>query len=433
MLKLYESVMGASTYFMRSLLNKRCQQGKEDPQRIEERMGIASAERPDAPLIWFHAASVGEAQSALILIRAVREHCPKAHILVSTGTVTSANLMADRLPSGAIHQYYPLDHPRWVGRFLDHWQPDAVFWMESEIWPNMLRAIKTRRIPAALVNARLSEQSFRRWKLASGEIRKLLDTFDLCLAQTQEDAGFFTALGAKNVHVSDNLKYSAAPLPCDRDKLEKLRDAIGERPVWLYASTHEGEEELASRLHRHIKKTLPGLLTIIVPRHPARRDNIVSACEKYNLNVLCRGHNQTLPGPAEDIYIGDTLGEMGMFYRLSPVACIGRSFSNDGGGGHNPIEAAQLECAILHGPKVQNLAKIYEDFDHAGAALCLKDEKDFQNRLGKLLTDTDGLNAMQNKASRFVGEKAKVLDFVLKRLDPLLDQAVTTEKQSKAA
>lgn len=434
MLKIYESVMGASSYFMRSALQKRCKNGKEDPERIHERMGIPGQKRPDSPVIWFHAASVGEAQSALILIKAVMKRAPQAHILVTTGTVTSAGLMADRLPDGTTHQYYPLDHPRWVKKFLDYWTPDIVLWMESEIWPNMLNEIRIRQIPAALVNARISEQSFRRWKLASGEIKKLLSAFDACLAQTEEDAAFFEALGCRNIHVTDNLKYSASALPCDEDKLAHLKKAVGNRPVWLYASTHEGEEELASRLHRHIKKSLPDLLTIIVPRHPARREQITNACEKYGLKVTCRGASQKMPDFKDDIYIADTLGEMGIFYCLSPIACIGRSFSNDGGGGHNPIEAARLDCAILHGPKVQNLGKIYEDFDRAGAALALKDEKDFQSRLGKLLNDPEGLAAMQNKATRFTREKGMVLDKVLDKLEPVL-ATITDEEdaQIKAA
>lgn len=412
--------MGAGTFFLRSMLNRRCRQGKEDPARLEERMGVAGRERPDGKLVWFHAASVGESQSTLILLNALLDRYPELTALVTTGTVTSAALMEKRLPRRAFHQYYPLDHPQWAAQFLDHWQPDMALWMESEIWPNMLKGIKERDIPAALVNARLSEQSFKRWKLAAGEIKKLLDTFSVCLAQTEEDAAYFTQLGASNVTATDNLKYSAAPLPCDEADLKALKGAVKDRPLWLYASTHDAEEEIACRIHKHLQKTMPSLLTIIVPRHPERREELRKACEKYGLSVKLRSEKRALPDEKDQIYIADTLGELGLFYRLCPIACIGRSFSADGGGGHNPIEAAQLGCAVLHGPKVQNLARIFEDFDEAGAAIKLKTEQDFQSRLERMLTDSDGLDAMQNKATRFAQDKSKVLEKVMTRLDPLL-------------
>ncbi len=433
MLRIYSSIMGASSFFLRSLLKKRCKQGKEDPARLDERMGKAALARPDGHLVWFHAASVGESQSTLILIDALLERNKDLNILVTTGTVTSANLMEKRLPKAAFHQYYPLDHPQWVASFLDHWKPDLALWMESELWPNMLKAMQERNIPAAIVNARLSPQSFKRWKKASGDISRLLEVFSVCLAQTEEDRTFFEKLGAKNVIMSDNLKYSAAPLPYNEKDLAALREAIGERPTWVFASTHDGEEEMACRIHNHIRKKLPDLLTIIVPRHPERRNEIMKACEKFGTNILQRTENKKLPAKDNQVYLADTMGEMGLFYRLAQVACIGRSFSNDGGGGHNPIEAAQLECAVLHGPHIQNLAQIYKDFDEAGAALMLKDEQTFQSRLERLLTDSDGLDALQNKAHRFAQEKSKVLQVVMKSLEPLLQNLDNEQKSQKCA
>ncbi len=412
--------MGASSFFLRSLLKKRCRLGKEDPERLEERMGTPGIERPNGALVWFHAASVGESQSTLILIEALLQQNSALNILVTTGTVSSAELMAKRLPKNVLHQYYPLDHPKWVAQFLDHWQPSLALWMESEIWPNMLKATKQRNIPAAIINARLSARSFKRWKLAAGDTETLLNVFSVCLAQTEEDAAFFKDLGAQNVTISGNLKYSAAPLPYDEKDLKTLQSAVKDRPLWLYASTHDGEEEMACRLHKHLQKKVPDLLTIIVPRHPERREEISKACDKYGLKTGLRTANKKLPGDDDNIYIADTMGELGLFYRLSPVACIGRSFSNDGGGGHNPIEAAQLDCAVLHGPNIQNLAQIYEDFDKAGAALLLKSEQDFQSRLERLMSDSDGLDALQNKAHRFAQDKAEILDIVMKTLEPLL-------------
>ncbi len=419
--------MNVSTPFLKNMLNKRAKQGKEDPARLDERMGIASAPRPDAPLIWLHAASVGEAQSMLILINSLHEADDNYRFLVTTGTKTSATLMANRLPHRAIHQYYPIDHPAWVTAFLDHWHPDAIIWMESELWPNMLMQIKARGIPAIIANARISDKSFARWQKTKRNAKKLLNVFDLIMTQTDEDSEHFKALGAPENHVltSGNLKYSAAPLPCDEKELTQLTALLADRPFWVYASTHDGEEELACRLQQHLRKKIPNLLTIIVPRHPERREQIVKTCKKYDMPHSLRGDKRTPPKPEDQIYIVDTLGEMGLFYELAPIACIGRSFSTDGGGGHNPIEAAQKHCAVLHGPKIQNLQQIFDQMNSAGAAIKLKDEKDFENRLARLLGDEEGLIAMQNKAYRFVSEKSGVIKIVLEKITPIIEHAIT--------
>ncbi len=420
-LLLYSSLMGLSAPVLRLVLRVRSKGGKEDPARLGERMGVPGRRRPAGRLVWIHAASVGEAQSALILIDALSAQQPDATLLVTTGTVTSAQLMEKRLPSGAFHQYYPLDHPRWTAAFLDHWQPDLVLWMESEIWPNMLMDIARRKIPALLINARLSEKSLRRWKLVARDAQTLLQTFSLVLAQTEEDAASFKALGAENALTFGNIKYAAAPLTADEAVLKALKKAVGQRPLWLYASTHDGEEDIACRLHIALKRKIPDLLTIIVPRHPTRGGDVRTVCRKVNLRYRLRGEQHDLPQAGDDIYIADTLGELGLFYRLAPLTCIGRSFSNDGGGGHNPIEAAQLRCAVLHGPHVQNLAKIYEEMDMAGAALRLKDESDFAARLEHLLQGA-GLEALRDKGASFVAGKAHVLPGIINALSPFLSQ-----------
>ncbi len=431
MLSLYTSFTGASAPLLRFILNRRCKRGKEDPVRISERMGQYERPRPDGSLLWVHAASVGEAQSALILIDAIKKDSPDVNILVTTGTLTSATLMEKRLPEGAFHQFYPLDHPRWVNNFLDHWRPDAALWLESELWPNMLMQLKVRDIPAALINARLSERSQKKWQRAPETLRKLLDSFNVILAQTEKDADTFKTFGAAHALCAGNLKYSATPLPYDKKEYEILSKAIGNRPTWLYASTHKGEEEIACRLHSHLQKKLPDLLTVIVPRHPERREEIKTVCEKYDMNTRMRSGQTHIPDEKTQIYVADTIGEMGLFYRLVPLACIGRSFSADGGGGHNPIEAAQLECAILHGPRVQNLQSIYDDMDQAGAALCLKDETDFQKRLERLMTDEEGLIALQNKALRFARQHENVLHTVMDKIAPTVLSALHEQRPPK--
>lgn len=419
MLKLYAGIMTAGRPVLHRALLRRSHAGKEDMARLNERMGVYEKQRPDGALVWLHAASVGEAQSALILIQMLKERTPCQNVLVTTGTVTSARLMEKRLPQGAFHQFCPVDRPQWVRGFLDHWKPDAAIWMESELWPSMLTEIRRRNIPAALINARLSPKSSRRWRFARKDIGYLLNTFALIMTQTAEDAVSFRNLGARHVVISGNLKYSAAPLPADEKSLSAVRSAIGNRPLWLYASTHEGEEEIACRIHRGLKKKIPNLLTVIAPRHPDRRERLVTLPANYGLTGRLRG-TAGLPQYSDDIYIADTMGELGLFYRLAPMACIGRSLSNDGGGGHNPIEAAQLGCAVLHGPHVQNLAAIYAEMDAAGASRLVKDEEDLQIQLERMLTDVHDLETQQRKGALFVRDKEKTAAQVADMAFPLL-------------
>ncbi len=420
MIRLYETMMSAGGPLLQSLLQKRQGLGKESASRMNERMGYASRFRPRGKLAWVHAASVGEAQSAIILIHALLLRDPALHVLVTTGTVTSATLLDKRLPPNAFHQFFPLDRPEWVRAFLDHWSPDLVLWMESELWPAMLHEVKTRRIPAALVNARLSARSFRRWSLAKKTSAAILSAFDIVLTQTETDRARFAALGAKDVRVTDNLKYSAAALPCDMDALASLQRQVEGRPVWLYASTHEGEESLAFRLHKNLEAALPGLLTVIVPRHPERRQALLETATEAGLKAKLRSLKPSIEAQ-DQVYIADTLGELGLFYRLCPVACIGRSFSRDGGGGHNPLEAAQLGCAPLHGPHVQNMTAIYDDMKAAGAVRSLASEADFELQLLRLLRDPAALNDLQQAALRFMTGKAHIVDTVMTALAPLID------------
>lgn len=425
MLSIYKSVTSYSRPLLHALLQKRVYAGKEDESRLGERRGKASLPRPDGKLFWVHAASVGEAQSALILIHALLEQNKDLHILLTTGTKTSAQLMAQKLPKRAIHQFYPLDHSYWVSRFLDHWSPDAVFWMESELWPNMLMDIQSRNIPTALVNGRLSPRSFKRWSMFKKSIAEILKTFDLVLTQTEQEQHYYTELGATKVLTTDNLKYSASPLGYDEADYNALKKAIGNRPFWLYASTHKGEEQLACDIHTELKKDMPNLLTIVVPRHPERGPEISDICEANELDGVLRRQIKRLPDIDTDIYIANTLGELGLFYSLSPIACIGRSFSDDGGGGHNPIEAAQLNCAVLHGPNVQNLSDIFDEMDSAGAALKIEKKDDFAPLLKDLLSTSEKQDELQRRGFDFAAAKTRVIDTVMKEIQPLLNKALS--------
>lgn len=422
MLSLYIAIMRQSGPLLRLLLDRRLRRGREDAARLPERMGRPSRSRPPGRLVWVHAASVGEAQSTLRLIDLLLAREPGLNILVTSGTVTSAALLGDRLPRGAFHQFYPLDHPAWVDAFLKHWRPDLALWMESELWPAMLTGLARRRVPVVLLNARLSERSTRRWMRMPGAARRLLSTFTLILAQTEDHAARYRALGAARVEVMANLKYGAAPLPCDEDMLAELRRTLGVRPCWVFASTHAGEEALACRVQAALKSDFPNLLTVIVPRHPARGPAIAAECAATGLAVRRRALGQA-PDNATNLYVADTLGELGLFYRLCPVACIGRSFSDDGGGGHNPAEAALLGCAVIHGPHVQNLQEIYDEMDRDGAAIPAQDEAALVGILSKLLSDPGELAAARDKAAAFAEARTHAAEAVVEKILPLLDRA----------
>lgn len=420
MLGLYGKIADNIEFALEAALRSRLKKGKELPERIHERRGVSGRERPPGPLIWVHGSSVGEAQAALILINRLLRQNPAAHILVTTGTASSARTMEKSLPARAFHQFYPWDRPAWVKAFLDHWRPDFAVWMESEIWPNMLLEVRDRKIPAFLVNARLSDKSFRRWKLFKSASSKILSAFAVTLAQTEEDARRFSALGARGVRHAGNIKYSAAPLSCDESDLKKMSARLTGRQTWLFASTHKGEEGMACRIHKALKDSFPDLLTIIAPRHPERREEIKKTCEKSGLRISFRGKNKEPPAPDADIYIADTMGEMGLLYRLAPVACIGRSFSDDGGGGHNPIEAAQLRCAVLHGPNVQFQKSIYDEMDRADAASMVRNENDLTESLRRLLTDRSYLTDRQQAAFSFARAQEGVVERVIEALNPVM-------------
>lgn len=423
LLWLYKKLMLLGVPAIRALLAHRVKKGKEDAARLGERMGTPSRHRPAGTLFWVHVASVGEAQSMLPLIGEILKQFPAAHVLVTSITVTSAGLLESRLPDRAFHQYLPVDHPAWVRNFIDHWKPDLALWAESELWPNILHAIWKRRTPLALINARMSEKSFRNWGRAKTSIQSLLEAFTVILCQTKEDADRYINLGARSVVVAGNIKFSAEPLPYNATDLETLKNAIGARPLWLYASTHDGEETLACTVHKPLEKDIPGLLTVIAPRHPARGTEIETLCKQQGLQVCRRSDGKNLPAPDDQIYLADTMGELGLLYRLAPVSCIGRSFSRDGGGGHNPLEAALLGSAVLHGPNIQNLQEIFDDMDAAKAAICLASQEDMLEKLRRLLTSPEELKKLQETGYDFAKARRQVLAHIIQELEPMFLQA----------
>lgn len=407
-----------------TILKRRLKAGKEDAKRINERMGKASLRRPDGELLWMHGASVGEVTSLITLTKKIKKTYPNLTVLITSGTRTSANLLAQRQMDGVIHQYIPLDHPAWVNQFLDNWAPDAAILAESELWPNLLMAVKARGVPTALINARLSQKSFKNWSKLKGFSGRMLSTFSVILTQTDEDKTHYTQLGHNNVITAGNIKYSAPPLPHDAAELSRLKTKFKDRPIWVYASTHADEEALACRVHESIKKTLPSVLTVIVPRHPERRDSIAAKCDvEMGAPILFRSAMATPPENTE-IYIADTLGELGLFYRLADIAVIGRTFSNDGGGGHNPLEAAQLGCATLYGPLFQNLKDIFNEMQDEGAAFLVRTEDALQTELLKLFLDPALQKQCQDTALNYMKGKADILENTYQEIIHILPPSI---------
>ncbi|HWL69870.1 MAG TPA: 3-deoxy-D-manno-octulosonic acid transferase [Geminicoccus sp.] len=397
-------------------LQRRRRRGKEHPERWPERLAVDATRRPPGRLVWLHAASVGESLSILPLLDGLIQQRPDLRFLVTTGTVTSAALMAKRLPDGVLHRFAPVDLPDVVERFLDRWRPDLAMMVESELWPNILATLARRAVPTVLVNARMSERSFRRWRLAGSSIAALLGSFRLVLAQSQADAGRLTALGAGRVVTPGNLKYAAPPLPADEDELAALRTALDGRPAWLAASTHDGEELAAGQVHRALKSSFPDLVTVVVPRHPDRGQAIAQSLVSAGLPVAQRSAGQ--PPRAGAVYVADTLGELGLFYRACPLVFVGGSLVRHGG--QNPLEPARLGCAVLLGPHVWNFDEIARGMIAGGAAVQVENEAALAEQVGRLLANPDRVEAVGQTACRFAEERAGVLERMLAALAPVL-------------
>ena len=369
---------------LRAWLRRRAVLGKEIASRLPERWGEDASARPRGKLLWLHAASVGEATSmrrVLLLLP------PELKVLFTTGTVTSATMLAKELSRDgpAFHRFVPLDVPSWVARFLDHWRPDAACFVESEIWPTMLAQLHRRNIPVGLINARLSTRSFSRWRLAKPLVRSLFAGFAAVQAQSTGDASRLVAMGAPAARLVGNLKLAAFPLPVDEMALAKLRRQIGTRPCWLAASTHPGEEAIVAAVHGHLRAEFPDLLTVIVPRHPERGEAIVSGLPRP---ATRRGAEEAPPpigSSGGGFYVADTLGELGLFYRVAACAFVGKSLAV--GGGQNPLEPARLGCPVAMGPMTANFADAVALLREAGALEVVPDAAALAEFVAAMLRD----------------------------------------------
>jgi len=414
-LSAYRMATRMATPLVGTLLSLRLNKGKEDPLRLDERRGIPGLERPPGPLVWLHGASVGESLSLLPLVERLTRS--GRHALVTSGTVTSAHLLARRLPPGAIHQFAPLDTPGFTRRFFKHWRPDLGLIAESELWPNMIVEAARAGVPMVMVNARMSRRSFDRWAYAPAFIRALLGRIDLSLAQTGADAERLLGLGARAAPVIGNLKFDAPAPPADRQELAALVGLTSGRQIWIAASTHDGEERIAAEAHRRLADVFPDALTLIAPRHPSRGEAILAELQGLGFTCALRSRGER-PGRDTGIYICDTMGELGLFYRLAGIVLVGKSLTS--AGGQNPIEPAKLASAILHGPHVGNFADVYAMLDHAGGAVTTNDAEELAETLKTLFSDTGRLRAMARAAASAVERQGGAVDRVMDALAPHL-------------
>ncbi len=372
---------------VRLMLRRRVWLGKEFAERLPERRGLDTTPRPNGRLVWLHAASVGESVSVLPVLLDIMRLAPDASLLLTTGTVTSAVLLERRLPeiglSGrAIHRFVPVDVPRWVGRFLDHWRPDAAAMVESELWPNLLAGCRRRGIPMVLLNARMSDRSYRRWQASLGLARTLLGCFVTIQAQSGADAERLRALGAVGVATCGNLKFAAPALPVNEVELALAQCALRGRPCWVAASTHTGEEQIVLSAHRCLVSDFPELVTIIAPRHPERGEEIAAIAHGTPLARRSRGES---PEPG-GIWLADTLGELGLWYRLAGIALVGKSLLSPGGG-QNPLEPARLGCAVAAGPFMANFAEPVRVLKEAEAITTVADWRSIAEWVRTMLRD----------------------------------------------
>jgi 3-deoxy-D-manno-octulosonic-acid transferase len=434
LLKTYGGITSAARPLVGPLLRHRERKGKEDGARLMERRGVASLARPNGPLVWVHAASVGETNAVLPVISALRAARPDMTVLLTTTTVTSARLAEDRLPTGTLHQYVPLDAASYASAFLDHWRPDLAVFTESEIWPGLILAIGERRIPLALVNARMSPKSYKSWQRLTGISGPLFSRFSVILAQNEKLARWFRDVGGRVVVPVGNLKADAPPPPVDRASHAVLMAALGERPRLLAASTHEGEEVIVAQAHGLLAEQFAGFCTLIAPRHPERGPAIAASLSALGLRVALRSRDEPLTGETQ-VYIADTIGELGTLFASVPIAFMGGSLIDRGG--QNPLEPVSLGAAVLTGPSVHNFRDEYRALEAAGGSATITDAASLATKVSALLREPDEREAMvaaaREAVDRLKGALARTVATLLPLLPPVLPPAVHVAKPETAA
>lgn len=400
---------------IRILLLKRVDNKKEDPNRYLEKLGYSNISRPSGKLIWFHAASIGEFNAILPIIRSISSEFPSINILVTTVTITAAKIAKNNLPGNAIHQFAPLDCHNIVKRFINHWQPNLAIWTESEFWPNML-VLTHNRAKLLLINARLSEKSFSRWIFAKPLAKSILNLFSLILTQNKESKTLIEKLDIKNVIESGNLKFIAENFTFNSKEVESFKKQIKERPIVMAASTHPGEEDMFIQIQNNLQKH--NLLTIIAPRHPIRTKEVLNLLQESNLNFITRSSNKKITKNT-DILLVDTLGEFGLFYRLSNIVCIGGSWSRIG---HNFIEPAKLRNLIIFGPNMDNSREVSDLFLNKKAAINAKNALEAQEIVENYVLNPQKFYTYLDNAENAVNEMNKIKTVVMNYIRPYINK-----------
>ena len=413
----YETIMSLGVYLIEFILLLRTLRGKEDPMRLNERRGIAKLPRPEGALIWLHASSVGESIASLTLIEKLLESRPNYNILITTGSISSAKLLEERLPKCVIHQFIPIDRKHWVQRFLNHWQPNLTILMESEFWPTQIKQLKKRNTPILVINARLSESSYSQWRLAGSMTRTIFGNLDLVLATNDQQARRFSNLGAPYVLVAGNLKRSAPRLPLDADSAQDIIKQVGSRPVWLAASTHEGEDLPILKTQKKLLIQFPNMLTIIVPRHSKRGVDIEYLAKKIDLSVARRNKGEQIK-PETELYIADTMGEMSLFYNVAHYVFIAGSLVPVGG--HNPIEAAHFNCAIFFGPLMAKNQEISEEMIEKNAAIQIDSIENLTPTLERVFGDDDLYQSLSYNAQEYAENGGGILEIISTKISPYI-------------
>lgn len=405
--------------FAPRVLDARVKVGKEDAARVDERLGIPGAPRPQGDLVWLHGVSVGETLSLLPVVERLRERRPDLAVLVTSGTTTAAALLARRLPKGVLHQFAPVDAPGAVNAFLDHWRPSTAVFVESELWPNLILEAQARGVRLMLASARITDRTARGWARFPGAARRLLSAFERILPQDAVSAGRLEGLGGR-VDGLVNLKLAGGPLPHDAAAFTTLSAAIGDRPVVVAASTHAGEE---IALVRALDRLADRLCLILVPRHPDRAPEIAAALTRDGYRFALRSGGET-PTRETDLYVADTLGEMGLFLRLADVVVMGGSFAPALGlppvGGHNPLEPARLGKPAVTGPEASNWEAVTAHMAEAGGLKIVAAPWDLPEAVGPLLADPAAARAMGERARRAAAEAGSGLETLWEALLPML-------------
>lgn len=413
-------VFGSAAYpFMGPYIAYRASRGKEERARRGERYGKSPIARPTGPVIWAHAASVGETVAIAPLIERIAS--TGIHVVMTTGTVTSAKVVADQLGKTVIHQYAPLDLQPAVNRFLNHWKPDLAIGCESEVWPATVLSLGSRHTPHVLVNGRMSDRSFAAWQKRPALAEALFENFAHVVAQSELDADRFRVLGARPVSVSGNLKVDTAPAPADPQALDGLQRQLNGRRTWAAISTHDGEEEIAAEVHQMLKVRYPHLVTIIVPRHPDRTPAIEAMLAEKGLKAVRRSTDEPIEADT-DIFLGDTIGEMGLYLQLTEIAFIGNSLTREGG--HNPLEPAMMGTAVLTGRNVQNFRESFQRLIKNGGARIVKDRNMLAGAINFLFNNPEHLRAMIDAGADTVRNLRGALDRTLAALEPFIQPLV---------